>query len=221
MPGIKDALSFTLIVTILFSPWMIKNWLWAHNPFFPFFNPLFKTSANAWNKEVAQNYFNALAEYRSGLNYAHWFDFPLMLLTNSLHFGRGMDVLGGLGWEILFWSLPLAVWFSRKNQFLRRLLAFSLIYITVWFLTGVVLRFLIVLCPLLCLLSGNALEKLKERLSPSSKIILTSAVSLIILTHLLLFLFVNFGVFDAGQVLLGLKSRTDCDVNQRKRQQAP
>ncbi len=207
--ALKDAISFTLIVTILFSPWMIKNWLWVHNPFFPFFNPLFKTSASAWNKEVAQNYFNALAEYRSGLNYAHWFDFPLMLLTNSLHFGRGMDVLGGLGWEILFWSLPLAVWFSRKNQFLRRLLAFSLIYIIVWFLTGVVLRFLIVLCPLLCLLAGNALEKLKERLSPSSKIILTSAVSLIILTHLLLFLFVNFGVFDAGQVLLGLKSRTE------------
>ena len=207
--ALKDAISFTLIVSILFSPWMIKNWLWAHNPFFPFFNPLFKTSASAWNKEVAQNYFNALAEYRSGLNYAHWFDFPLMLLTNSLHFGRGMDVLGGLGWEILFWSLPLAVWFSRKNQFLRRLLAFSSIYIAVWFLTGVVLRFLIVLCPLLCLLAGNALEKLKERLSPSSKIILISAVSLLILTHLLLFLFVNFGVFDAGQVLLGLKSRTE------------
>ena len=207
--ALKDAASFTLIVTFLFSPWMIKNWLWAHNPFFPFFNPLFKTSANAWNKGVAQNYFNALAEYRSGLNYAHWFDFPLMLLTNSLRFGRGMDVLGGLGWEILFWSLPLAVWFSRKNQFLRRLVSFSLIYIAVWFLTGVVLRFLIVLCPLLCLLAGNALEKLKERLSPPSKIILTSAVSLIILTHLLLFLFVNFGVFDAGQILLGLQSRTE------------
>ncbi len=207
--ALKDAASFTLIVTLLFSPWMIKNWLWAHNPFFPFFNPLFRAPANRWNEGVAQNYFNALAEYRSGLNYAHWFDFPLMLLTNSLRFGRGMDVLGGLGWEILFWSLPLAVWFSRKNQFLRRLVSFSLIYITIWFLTGVVLRFLIVLCPLLCLLAGNALEKLKERLSPPSKIILTSAVSLIILTHLLLFLFVNFGVFDAGKILLGLQSRTE------------
>ncbi len=207
--ALKDATLFTAIVTILFSPWMIKNYFWGGNPFFPFFNALFKNSGSGWNLEIAHNYFNALAEYRSGLNYHHWVDFPVMLLTNSLHFGRGMDVLGGLGWEILFWSLPLAIWFSRKNQFLKRLTAFSLLYLLIWFLTGVVLRFLIVLCPLLCLLAGNAFEKLKERLSPLTKMVLTSAILIIILTHFLLFLFVNFGVFEAGKVLLGVESRTE------------
>ncbi len=104
----KDATLFTVIVTLLFFPWMIKNYFWGGNPFFPFFNAFFRTSGNGWNGNIAHNYFNALAEYRSGLNYQRWIDFPIMLLTNSLHFGRGMDVLGGLGWEILFWSFPLA-----------------------------------------------------------------------------------------------------------------
>ena len=89
--ALKDAALFTAIVTILFSPWMLKNWIEVGNPFFPFFNPFFKASQIGWNKEIAHNYFNALAEYRSGLNYRRWADFPVMLLTNSLHFGRGME----------------------------------------------------------------------------------------------------------------------------------
>jgi hypothetical protein len=204
----KDAALFTALVTIVFSPWLIKNWLWAGNPFFPFFNPLFPQAGQGWNNAVAVGYFKTLTEYRTGLSYlGNLATLPTMLLTNSLRFGRGMDVLGGLGWEIIFWTLPLSFWASRKNQFLRRMLVFTLLYLVIWFLTGVVLRFLIALAPILCFLAGSSLEKLYKTLGKSGRALLSAALASIVITHLLLFAFINFGVFDAGRVLLGLESR--------------
>ncbi len=155
----KDAALFSTLVTIVFAPWMIKNWLWAGNPLFPFFNHFFPHAGGGWNTEVATSYFKTLAEYRTGIAYfKNPLNFPAMLLTNSLHFGQGMDVLGGLGWEILFFSLLLSLWASRSNQFLRRMLVFTFLYVAVWFLTGFVLRFLIALAAFLCFLGGSSLE---------------------------------------------------------------
>ena len=204
----QDAALFTALVTLIFSPWMIKNYLWGHNPFFPFFNHFFPSAGHGWNQQIARGYFKTLTEYRTGIGYwGNWVHFPIMLLTNSLHFGRGMDVLGGLGWEILFWSLPLSLWASRQNQFLRRILYFSFSYLLLWFLTGVVLRFLIVLAPLLCFLAGSSLEKLHKALGRSGQAILSIALGLLIMTHLFLFAFINFGVFDSSKILLGLENR--------------
>src|SRR5262249_54893251 len=134
---------------------------------------------------------------------------PGMLLTDSLHFGHGMDVLGGLGWELIFWTAPLMVWAAWRDTFLRAALLFCGLYLCCWFATGVVLRFLVPLAPLLCLLAGNALWTLWQRLGRGARAILAGAAGLFVLTHVLLFLFVQFGVFSIGNVLLGLETRQE------------
>ncbi len=203
-----DGALFTCVVTALFMPWMVKNAIFAGNPFAPFFNYLFKRSASGLYAEYAKGYFGAITEYRHGAGYfSDLAQLPIMLLTNSLHFGRGMDVLGGLGWELLFWSAPLAAWVAWRNKFLRALAVFCAAYLLVWFSTGVVLRFLSVLAPLMCLLVGCGLYQLWTRLSSWGRWILGAALTLLIACHVLLFLFVQFGVFSAGEVLLGLKDR--------------
>lgn len=206
-----DALLYAAIVTAVFLPWMIKNAVMAGNPLYPFFNYLFPgATQGGLSQSLAKGYFNQLTEYRNGGS--AWLDFaqlPVMLLTNSTHFGKGMDVLGGLGWELTFWSMPLAVWASWRNRFLRSMLYFCGLYFVGWFFTGVVLRFLLALAPLLSLLAGCGLYALWQRLGRGGRFALGGAVGVAGLTHLLLFFFVELGVFGAGGLLVGMEGRDD------------
>lgn len=203
-----DAAVFVCVVTGVFLPWLVKNAVLTGNPLAPFFNYLFKASSTGLYAQYAKGYFGALTEYRHGGAYlADLSQLPVMLLTNSLHFGRGMDVLGGLGWELLFWSAPLAVWAAWRNKFLRALALFCGAYLLAWFSTGVVLRFLVVLAPLMCLLAGCGLYQLWARLSRFGRWLLGGALAVLVACHVLLFGFVEFGVFSAGRVLLGVQDR--------------
>lgn len=203
-----DAGLYVAVVTALFLPWLVKNAVMAGNPLFPFFNYLFPGGERGWNAEYASGYFNAITEYRVGSAYfSELAQLPVMLLTNSLRFGRGMDVLGGLGWELLFWTTPLAVWASWRNKFLRALLLFCGAYMAAWFSTGVVLRFLAALAPLLCLLSGSGLYALWQQLGRFGRAMLAAGVGVLTGTHVLLFLYVQFGVFGAAPALVGLDDR--------------
>ncbi len=203
-----DAAVYFFVVTALFLPWLVKNWVMAGNPLFPFFNYLFPAAERGWNSAYASGYFQAVTEYRVGSAYfSELMHLPIMLLTNSLRFGRGMDVLGGLGWELIFWSTPLAVWAAWRNKFLRSLLLFSAVYLAAWFSTGVVLRFLAALAPILCLLAGSGLYALWAQLGRWGRAALAAGVGGLCFTHVLLFLFVQLGVFDTAGVLVGLDDR--------------
>ncbi len=198
-----DLAWFTGVTTLTFGPWLIKNGVMAGNPFFPFFNHLLG-AGSGWNDTVAQGYFGALTEYRSlqGL----W-RLPALLLTNDPRFGGGMDVLGTLGWDLTFWALPLALWACWGNRFLRALALFCLAYMACWGVTGVVLRFLLVLAPALALLAGNGLYALQQRLGEVGRGLLTGGVAVLLGCHVLLFLFVEFGVYAGAPVALGAQSR--------------
>jgi hypothetical protein len=202
-----DLAVFTGVTTLLFSPWLIKNWLMAGNPFFPFFNSWFAGSHEGWNSAVAAGYFGTLNEYRGLGDWKALSRLPMLLLVNDPRFGGGMDVLGTLGWDILFWSLPAAVWAGWRNRFFRGLLVFCAVYGACWLLTGVVLRFLLVLAPALSLLVANGLYALRLRLGPLGRGLLAAGVALLLACHVLLFFFVELGVYSAGDVLLGLKDR--------------
>lgn len=206
--AVADAALYVVLVTTLFLPWMIKNTLMAGNPLFPFFNYIFPAAERGWNAEYASGYFKSITEYRVGSGYfgemAH---LPIMLLTNSLRYGKGMDVLGGLGWELLFWSLPLAAWAAWRKKFLRSLLVFCACYLCAWFSTGVVLRFLCALAPLLCLLSGSGLYALWSAMGRWGRGALGAGLVILGVTHLALFWFVQAGVFEAAGVLVGLEDR--------------
>ncbi|MFA6002688.1 MAG: phospholipid carrier-dependent glycosyltransferase [Elusimicrobiota bacterium] len=198
---------FVGLTALVFAPWLIKNYAAIGNPVFPFFYQWFESTRAGWPKDSAQGYFKILTEYGVGVS---WWRFlavlPFQLLGNSLRFGGGMDVLGDMGWEILFWSLPLALWASRGLRMLRWLAVFCGLYLAVWLSTGVVLRFLTALAPLLCLLAGCGLHALWGRLEGWGRRVLAAGLGLLIATHLLVFLFAH-QVFGSGTVLLGTQDR--------------
>ena len=206
-----DLALFVAVVTAVFSPWLVKNTLQAGDPVFPFLYRWFATTRAGWPAADAQRYFAVLTEYGHGGAWARALrDLPVQLLGNSLRFGGGMDVLGDMGWELLFWSLPLAVWagWRRRNRTVLWLLAFCGLYLAAWFSTGVVLRFLTALAPLLCLLSAFGLHALWARLGAWGRGLLAAGAGLLVATHVLVFLYAH-AVFGSGRVLAGLESREE------------
>lgn len=205
--ALLDAALFTAVVSALFAPWLVKNWLFVRNPVFPFLYESFANTGTGWHGEAAAGYFRVLTEYGHAEGWLlSLLKLPVLLLRNPLRFGGGMDVLGDLGWTLTLGALPLGVWASRENGFLRGLLVFCGLWGLGWFSSGVVLRFLTVLVPLLALAGAAGLVKLRERLGEGGRAALTGAVGLLTFASLFLALEVH-AVFGTQQVLLGLETR--------------
>jgi hypothetical protein len=117
-----------------------------------------------------------------------------------------MDVLGRLGWELAFACLPLAFWKLWGNGFWRGLLLFVSAFTGVWFFTGVVLRFLTIIAPLLCLLAGVSFVSLWADLAEAWRGVVAAAVTLFTAAHLCLFLHVS-ALVGVAAVIVGAESR--------------
>lgn len=202
-----DLAALVGVSTAVFLPWLLKNAVMAGNPVFPFFNWAFPGTRGGWNADVAKGYFGALTEYRGLGGWRGLARLPVLLLTNDPRFGGGMDVLGTLGWDLTFWALPVAAWAAWRNRFFRGLLLFCLAYMCAWAATGVVLRFLLVLLPALCLLAANGLYAARQRMTDAWRALFDGSIGVLLLSHVLLFLFVVLGVYGSGDILLGLKDR--------------
>lgn len=202
-----DLVLFTAIVTALFSPWMVKNWICVRNPVFPFLYKWFANTGTGWNSELAAGYFSVLTEYG---HHGSWFtalvSMPILLLRNPLRFGGGMDVLGDLGWDLTLWLLPLGAWAASKNKSLRGLLLFCALWGAAWFTSGVVLRFLTVLVPLMALLGAVGLVKLWDGLARWARVAVGGSVALMTAAHLFLFVFVHES-FSSSSTAFGLETR--------------
>lgn len=207
--ALKDLALFTAVVAALFAPWLAKNWVLVRNPVFPFLYRYFENTGTGWNGEAAAGYFRILTEYGHAEG---WFvsllKLPVLLLRNPLRFGGGMDVLGDLGWTLLLGCLPLALWAARDNGFRRGLLLFCGWWAVGWFSSGVVLRFLTVLVPLLALAGAAGLVKLHERVGAWGRGALVAAVGALVATSLYLAVYVH-AVFGTPGVLLGLETREE------------
>jgi hypothetical protein len=206
-----DLALFVAVATAVFSPWLVKNTIETGDPVFPFLYRWFPATRAGWPAAGAQRYFAVLTEYGlGGAWYRALARLPFQLLGNSLRFGGGMDVLGDMGWELLFWVLPLAAWagWRRRNRTVLWLLAFCGLYLAAWFATGVVLRFLTALAPLLCLLAAFGLHALWSRLGDWGRAMLAAGAGLLAATHVLVFLYAH-AVFGSGRVLAGLESREE------------
>ena len=198
---------YTGIVTAFFLPWLVKNAVMAGNPVFPFLYQVFPGSVDGWQGVSAAAYFEVLSEY--GLKGNFWpklLNLPLELLTGARRYGGGMDALGSLGWEVVFWSLPAALWAAAANRSLRWLLAFCGLYGAVWFFTGSVLRFMTAIAPLLCLAAGCGLHRVWETLGRPGRWLLGCAGAALLAAHAGLFFFVH-GIFGSVRPLLGLEDR--------------
>ncbi len=202
-----DLVLFTGVVTALFAPWLIKNWVCVRNPVFPFLYTWFENTGTGWNADLAAGYFSVLTEYGHVGGFLHsLISLPILLLRNPLRFGGGMDVLGDLGWDISLWLLPLGAWAASKNKALRGILLFCFLWGAAWFSSGVVLRFLTVLVPLMALLGACGLVALWQQLDRRARAIIGGSLGVMTLAHLFLFVFVH-ATFGSGSTAFGLEDR--------------
>jgi len=204
-----DLALFTAIVSALFAPWLIKNWICVGNPVFPFLYKWFGATGEGLNADHAAGYFGVLAEYgHAGRFLVRLITLPVQLLRNPLNYGGGMDVLGDLGWDTPLWLLPLGAWAAARNKFLRGLLLLCGVWLAAWFMTAVVLRFLTCLVPLLSLLAACGLVRLWEGLSRWARVVLGGSLALMTASHLFLFVFVH-ATFGSGSTAFGLEEREE------------
>lgn len=204
-----DLALFTGIVSALFAPWLIKNWVCVRNPVFPFLYKWFSNTGTGWNAELAAGYFSVLTEYgHVGGFLQSLISLPILLLRNPLRFGGGMDVLGDLGWDILLWLMPLGAWAASKNKSLRGLFLFCFLWGAAWFSSGVVLRFLTVLVPIMALLGACGLVALWARLNRWTRVVIGGSLAIMTLAHLFLFVFVH-STFGSSATTFGLESREE------------
>ena len=194
-------------MSALFAPWLIKNWVCVRNPVFPFLYKWFENTGTGWNADLAAGYFSVLTEYGHIGGFFHsLISLPILLLRNPLRFGGGMDVLGDLGWDISLWLLALGAWAASKNRSLRGLLLFCFLWGCAWFSSGVVLRFLTVLVPIMALLGACGLVALWAVLDRWSRVVIAGALGVMTFAHLFLFVFVH-STFGSGATAFGLETR--------------
>lgn len=204
-----DLFLFVGVVTALFSPWLVKNWICVRNPVFPFLYRWFENTGVGWNAELASGYFRVLTEYGHANGYLRsLISLPILLFRNPLRFGGGMDVLGDLGWDITLWLLPLGAWAASKNKALNGLLLFCTLWGAAWFFSGVVLRFLTVLVPLMALLGACGLVAYWESLSARARGIVGASLGIMTGAHLFLFVFVHAN-FGSGSTAFALETRDE------------
>jgi len=204
----KDGLLFTACATAAGLPWLIKNWIVVGDPVFPFFYRYFSLHGVDWAATAAQRYFEILVEYghQKGSFLKDLTQFPYLAATGSTRFGAGADVLGGLGWGWSLAALPVAVWGAWRKRSLRWILGYCAAHWAIWFSTGVVLRFLVVILPLWALLAANGLHALWQRLRGGWRLLLAAGVAVAVFTNAALFLFVHASV-GSFEVLTGVVSR--------------
>ncbi|MDE2314357.1 MAG: hypothetical protein KGL04_09315, partial [Elusimicrobia bacterium] len=207
---LKAAAVYALAAAAPFLPWLVKNSISCGDPFFPFFAGAFALK-NPADARAAAAYFQILSQYRhaeSALKNALLF-LPRLLRGGASPFGGGMDVLGTLGWPVVFWFAPVGAWMGRKSKFWLALTGFCAAYILVWLLTATALRFLVAILPLLCLLAAAGVYGIWGSASKPGRAALAAAVGLLAAGNLFLFFFVQLGVFQSAGVLLGTQSRRD------------
>ena len=204
-----DLMIFTAITSALFAPWLVKNWICVRNPVFPFLYTWFENTGTGWNAELAAGYFSVLTEYgHIGGFFKSLISLPILLLRNPLRFGGGMDVLGDVGWDVTLWLLPLGAWAAARNKTLRGLLLFCFLWGAAWFSSGVVLRFLTALVPLLALLGACGLVTLWRGLDRWARVVVGGSLAVMTAAHLFLFVFVH-ATFGSGGTAFGLETREE------------
>jgi len=204
----RDSLLFFITAAAAGLPWLLKNLYFIGNPVFPFLYKLFPGRGTGWAQDTAARYFGVMTEY--GHLEGGWLkdllQFPYLAASGSARFGGGADILGSLGWGLLFITLPLAAWAAWRKRHLRWLALYCAAHWALWFSTGVVLRFLVVLVPLLSLLAANGVYQAWTRIGTAAKTALAGALGILLWMNLALFLYVNI-VVDNFSVLLGERSR--------------
>ena len=131
---IKEVAILAVPAAILVVPWLVRNWIWVHNPVAPFFNNIFPNPYISYSFEVG--YRHELAHY----DLASLFQLPMQLTVHGS--------LSGLLGPVFLLS-PIAFVALRKPEG-RRLLLAALVFGINYF-SNIGTRFLIPSLPFVAL----------------------------------------------------------------------
>ncbi len=205
-----DGFLVAAVSLAVFSPWLVKNFVFTGgNPFFPFLPSLFPARNVYLYQESAEAYFQVLSEYKgASALLIELFKMPFRLTTQAESFGGGFDVTGDLGWALPLLLLPLGLLTLRSSAGFRFLGAYTLAHLFLWASLRPVLRFLFPVFPLVCALSGQGLSALLRPGGPWARRAAAGVVGLFTLSGAVLFYWVE-RVRDPFPVVLGLSSREE------------
>ena len=221
----RDFAVYAAAAALVGSPWLLKNLWTVGNPVFPFLYQWLPARGVAWAAGSAGRYFDVLTEYgHQGGTPREFLRFVLTAAAGSSRYGGGADVLGSLGWGLLFAAFPAAVWAAARNRYMCWVFLYCLGHWAIWFGTRVVLRFLIVLVPLAALPTAFGLRQAWLALGPrdfgpgipavhapaarAGRWLLAGAAALLAAVNLGLFAYVQ-EVFGSPSVLAGLQTRRE------------
>jgi 4-amino-4-deoxy-L-arabinose transferase-like glycosyltransferase len=152
---IANLFLFSFPALILFSPWLIKNWISTGNPAYPFLYSVF--GGLDWNAFNNMRYFTTLKNHYgpSGIGLLRFLNLPAHLLFNFQN-----DVPLGL---VVILTLPGWFYLRRANLKTKLLAGYILSSFLIWCSTSMVNRFLLPALAAYALLSGILLLTLKDR----------------------------------------------------------
>jgi len=164
--AIGHGLIFVAIALLIFSPWMIRNYIWTNNPLFPLYNGWFNPQAGG--PKISMGLFT----YRSVLYHESWWEIALLPVRI---FFQGQDgnpqyFDGKLNPFLLI--LPFVAFYRiRSDSFALRtekkiLLAFAVLFFAfALFSSGLRIRYIAPIIPPLVILAVFGLKKLSDIVS--------------------------------------------------------
>jgi 4-amino-4-deoxy-L-arabinose transferase-like glycosyltransferase len=152
--GIKGLMSYLLVPGLIVLPYLIRNYLYTGDPFYPFLTGISGVSAGL--KADAAVYLSHVSGFGLPHSFFNLLISPFAVVYNEKLFGG--DVLSPL-FLIAFVLLPLT---DIKKTGMPAL--FMVFYFIAWFFTGEVLRFLLPVVPVAAVIAGCAYANTSSKL---------------------------------------------------------
>ena len=195
----KTCLKYVVVVLLIFSPWLLKNYLFLNNPIAPWGAELFTESKVTANQ--ASGYFKHIAGHGVSIEgVKDLFLLPWELTFHGYKYGGGFDVMG----PIFLLFIPILFLRMKIDKIEKIVIAYCVLYIAVWIISGKVMRFLMPIIPFLCILSGKGVAYLFEDNYKIFKYGVTVILALAITHNILLYHWVMASVDPYSSVLGGM-----------------
>jgi len=157
--SLKHLVITLLVALAVFTPWMIKNELYAGNPFYPMLVKVF--GGINWDGTQSQRLISWQRSMGMGRSLADYLTLPLNI------FLRGKPGLNYARFDGTLTPVPLILLplvFLRRNRRIYSLLVVAAVGFVFWMLTSQQLRFLMPVVALIALAGAFGLDNLSQRL---------------------------------------------------------
>lgn len=165
---------FCLIALAITLPWLLKNYFFTGNPFWPAFNEEF--NGKYWDSKHQKDL--ADIAHKRSLSIVNYIRLPWDIHTQAGSSIGNIDLDESIGPYFLAF-LPLYFILPRKNNLINILFWLLFTYLTIWFFLSHVLRHIIVSWPLIAIISAYVIVELSKNshISKTIKLLLVFTFS--------------------------------------------